>query len=91
MAKFRKKPVVIEAVQISKNMGADNWHELPEWLRDAYEKGDVLFLPNGVQVRTLEGMMHGDIGSWIIQGVQGELYPCKSTVFDATYEPVEEE
>ena len=91
--KFRKKPVVIEAVQIEKGM------DIPEWLRNAYDDGDVDF--GGLSpfirnqpyflVNTLEGTMLGDAGDWIIRGVQGELYPCKPDIFEATYEPVEEE
>jgi hypothetical protein len=69
-------------------MGADNWYDLPKWLRDAYEKADILFLPDGVSIKTLEGKMKGDIGDWIIQGVKGEIYPCKPDIFEATYDPV---
>jgi hypothetical protein len=89
MPQFRKKPVTIEAIQIFKNMGADNWYDLPKWLRDGYEKADILFLSDGVNIRTLEGIMKGNIGDWIIQGVKGELYPCKDDIFTMTYDPIE--
>lgn len=79
--KFRKKPVEVEAFQITR-----------EWL-DAIEK---YHLKDGVYpqsdyviVKTLEGNMRGEIGDWIIKGVAGELYPCKPDIFKKTYEPVQ--
>ena len=42
-----------------------------------------------LDIDTLEGTMHADIGDWIITGIQGEQYPCKPDIFEATYEPVE--
>lgn len=85
MAKFRKKPVVIEAWQ---NDGVD---ALPSWLSDALKKGEVWFSgsPRGhFTIKTLEGEMRADYSDWIIQGVKGEIYPCKPDIFAATYEPV---
>jgi hypothetical protein len=78
--RYRKKPVVIEAVQY-----------LPENVDEL-----VAFLPAGtvfdgregpVLIETLEGTMSGQVGDWIIKGVQGEFYPCKPEIFEATYEP----
>lgn len=85
--KFRKKPVVIEAVSVNDALLAA-WEDLPDWLEAAYERGEVLFCPTHVEITTLEGTMKGDRGDWIICGVQGELYPCKPEIFDETYEPV---
>lgn len=90
--KFRKKPVVIEAVQIEKGMS------IPDWLLEAaIEKEVDLYGLSTVTrdqpyalIHTLEGTMRGDAGDWIIRGVVGELYPCKDDIFRATYEPVEE-
>jgi len=86
MGKFRKKPVVIEAVQVCP--------ERSEELRDFVNGGrDCLIrhIPNfHVSIITLEGTMTGNEGDWIIRGVKGELYPCKPDIFDATYEPVED-
>jgi hypothetical protein len=62
MSKFRKKPVVIEAVQITR--------------------------PGTVE--TLEGLMEGKPGDWLITGVKGEKYFCKDDIFKMTYEPVSE-
>lgn len=60
MAKYRKKPVVIEAYQTDKELN----------------------------IETLEGTMHANVGDWIITGVHGEQYPCKPDIFEKTYEPV---
>lgn len=88
--RFRKKPVEIEAVRVADALHAasNSWADLPTWLVDAYERGEVLFLPHCVEIKTLEGTMTGQRADWIIQGVQSELYPCKPDIFDATYEPV---
>jgi len=43
----------------------------------------------GLDIPTLEGVMHASPGDWIIRGIQGELYPCKPDIFAATYEPAE--
>ena len=95
--KFRKKPVVIEAVQIKKGMLTD----APEWFTDAildeivtlYGINDVIVTVDEpwAEIETLEGRMHGDAGDWIIRGIKGELYPCKPDIFEATYEKFEED
>ena len=78
MSKYRKKPVVIEAVQ---------------WLGDNVKEIEGFAYPNGVHehrvvIQTLEGVMLGNIGDFIIKGVAGEFYPCKPEIFYATYEQV---
>jgi hypothetical protein len=92
MSKFRKKPVVIEAVLCSDaiRLAESDWLELPKWLRSAYEKGGVLFTEGGIYLPTLEGSMLAQTTDWIICGVKGEVYPCKPDIFEATYEPFEE-
>lgn len=88
MAKFRKKPVVIEAVQFTESteqevlqfVGDDCWSNRYRRL-----KGEELVL----LIPTLEGDMTAQLGDWIINGVQGEFYPCKPDIFEATYEAVE--
>lgn len=83
MAKFRKKPVVIEAMQFDGNNGGE--------LRDFVgEKLSWNPLYNEAYIATLEGMMTAKSGDWIIKGVKGEFYPCKPDIFDATYERVED-
>lgn len=82
MPKFRKKPVVIVAVQVTDST-FDAPHPNPEHIVG------VLYDPQErcAYIDTLEGRMRADIGDWIIRGVKGELYPCKPDIFAATYEP----
>ena len=84
MAKFRKKPVVIDAVQFDgENLGVIvNFVEGTRELRESPEDKSIV-------IRTLEGDMRADKGDWIIKGVKGEFYPCKPDIFEATYEIVE--
>lgn len=99
MAKFRKKPVVIEAVQlnsvdINDQMQIDGslFDESPWWLLNA----DVEIFRNResdyahIAIKTLEGVMTASPGDWIICGVNGEIYPCKPDIFEKTYEAVNE-
>ena len=87
--KFRKKSVVIEAVQYE---GTGNFHQdTPEWLWAAFENGTIL-PTNGTDpliIKTLEGDYLISPGDFLIQGIKGELYPCKPDIFEATYEAVE--
>ncbi len=90
--KFRKKPVVIEAWQIPPDNREETREGPPHWLLSAMSGPDriVRAIPGGgVTIKTLEGDHRGDVGDWIIQGVKGELYPCKPDIFAATYDPVE--
>lgn len=84
--KYRKKPVVIEAFTLKSG-------EVPRWFIDALEKrdGSVEVLPDakGCDIRTLEGVMHASVDDYIIQGVNGEIYPCKPDIFEKTYEVTE--
>lgn len=88
MPKFRKKPVVIEAVRAFEAIRAAgaHWDALPEWLSAAYEKGGIVFAHDHVSITTLEGTMRAERDDWIICGVKGELYPCKPDIFAATYD-----
>ena len=81
--KFRKKPVVIDAVQITDEW-FDNDHPNP------LHPIGVMIYPRErlVEVRTLEGVMRGNIGDWLITGVKGERYFCKPDIFEMTYEKV---
>lgn len=84
--KFRKKPVVIEAVQFN---GVENdLQELFDLAKDSTRELVVDALENYLTIQTLEGEMRADVGDWIIKGVQGELYPCKPDIFEQTYEKV---
>ena len=88
IAKYRKKPVVVEAVQYD----GTNFNELWDFtgrtacIREISE----LHAPLVLAVYTPEGVMRADVGDWIIKGVKGEYYPCKPDIFAHTYEPVNE-
>jgi hypothetical protein len=93
--RFRKKPVVIEAFQMTEQRRWDN-ADWPSWLNDAWQKepwqAGALYMASAglvpmLMVRTLEGSHLVSWDDWIIRGVAGELYPCKPDIFAATYEP----
>lgn len=91
--KYRKKPVVIEAVQFTRRF---MW---PDWFHDAVSDCTVTTYNTGkfsdpsgpcfAEIKTLEGVMTVSEGDWVIRGVKGELYPCKPDIFAATYEAIE--
>lgn len=86
MPKFRKKPVVIEAWQYTEPMT-----QMPTWLAIAMTNG-IADVAGGshdphMTIETLEGTHRASMNDWIIQGVKGELYPCKPDIFVATYKP----
>ena len=84
MPLFRKKPVVIEAMQLKYEAGGVI--AIIDWV--AENNTIIRFDPaRGLSIDTLEGVMHAEMGDWIIKGVKGEFYPCKPDIFDATYEP----
>ena len=77
MKKFRKKPVVIEAMQFIENT-VDGW---PSGVYKDDER-------EGFAIDTLEGKYIVSEGDWIITGIKGERYPCKPDIFELTYEAV---
>lgn len=84
MAKYRKKPVVIEAIKYQRELGNNR---MVNWL--AQQNATVtgwLFHDGEITIPTLEGNMKASDGDWIIKGVKGEFYPCKPDIFEATYE-----
>jgi hypothetical protein len=88
--RFRKKPVQVEAVR----WDGENADEVAEFIgRDGKIEerrvaGPGRGLQPGIVIHTLEGDMTATVGDWIIRGVQGEFYPCKPDIFEATYEEV---
>lgn len=79
--KFRKKPIVIEARQYTRNgMEAE---AVAEWCGGNQTD-------DGCHIDTLEGTMLAEYWDWIIKGVEGEFYPCKRSIFEKTYEKVDE-
>lgn len=88
--KYRKKPVIIEAIQFEDN--SDRIIEIYEFMggdtiRVNYEDKDNPYL----KIETLEGIMKASVGDYIIKGVNGEFYPCKPDIFEKTYERVIDE
>ena len=88
--KYRKKPVVVEAIQWT----GKNLQELKNFVGDSLEydvmdaawevgKGPVIV---NVRIQTLEGIHHASVGDFIIKGIRGEFYPCKPDIFAKTYE-----
>lgn len=96
MAKYRKKPVVIEAFKYDGDLkGSDGNYYVPYWAAKAFEDGVMHFgslkfdePPCELFIDTLEGTHRASVGDYIIQGVNGELYPCKTDIFEKTYEEV---
>lgn len=86
MNKYRKKPVVVEAERFWVNDDHDHMDALIDWIngcgRSATHDGRDIY------IQTDEGEMLARVGDWIIRGVEGEFYPCKNSIFEATYEPV---
>jgi hypothetical protein len=78
--KYRKKPVVIEAIQFN----GENQDDVAEFMGEMIRTN---FFPD-ILIETLEGTMKANIGDYIIKGVKGEFYPCKPDIFEMTYEPV---
>ncbi len=90
MGFYRKKPVVIQAVQLR----WDTWDEMCDFagvgrLEDGKPSGHQDGEHIGLDIPTLEGLMHANENDWIIRGVKNELYACKPDIFEATYEAVE--
>lgn len=91
--KYRKLPVVIEAVLWNGNdMPLE---KAPQWVLDAVMKtpgnmGNIFRHGNDLLIYTLEGTMKATPGDYIIKGVNGELYPCKPDIFEKTYKPADE-
>ena len=82
MPRYKKKPVVIDAIQPI----ADGFKE--KWISDAIRDGVVTIRSYGIVIKTLEGTMVADENDYIIRGVNGEIYSCKDNIFQKTYEEV---
>lgn len=101
--KYRKKPVVIEAVQLRKDNIMEVLLFMGQYIKlDSFqtqmrfEEYEDSVIENGMDVYTLEDGIDGrakhvaTIGDWIIKGIKGEFYPCKPDIFKETYDPVVE-
>jgi hypothetical protein len=91
MTQYRKKPVVVEAMQ----WNGKNFNEIESFTNNKvryysyYDKNEYGENKNILVIPTLEGDMSAMIGDYIIRGIKGEFYPCKPDIFEATYEKVE--
>ena len=94
MAKFRNKPVVIEAIQWTGQNHREMWDFLTGKTDDYLEvSGEHFYIDHaavrgGLVIKTIEGPLVASIGDYIIKGVKGEFYPCKIDVFAKTYERI---
>ena len=83
--KYRKKPVVIEAIKWD-----GNFNEIKSFCPLVIRIDDKAIGFNCLSISTLEGQMIANFGDWIIKGIAGEFYPCKNEVFQQSYEKSEE-
>jgi hypothetical protein len=83
--KYRKKPIVIEAIQFT----GKNCYEVLAFMGAERYIVPELSPTDCPVIHTLEGKMNTSPGDWVIKGVKGEFYPCKPDIFAATYEKVE--
>lgn len=90
--KYRKKPIIIDAFQYGFDVD-------PEWFKEFkhkryvparnLKKSEENKFPSDILIMTLEGEMRVEYYDWVIKGIKGEIYPCKSDIFEASYEIVE--
>jgi hypothetical protein len=95
--RYIKKPVVIDAWQW--NGGPLDVNGVPDWLRRAVLQDQAVMLScdssafgdrrHVVRIQTLEGVMHANIGDWIVRGIKGEFYPVRDDIFQETYRPAD--
>lgn len=78
---YIKKPVIIEAVQLTDS----NHSEIIQWL-SSYDVGSYTLNSSELYIKTLEGDMKANIGDYIIKGVKNEFYPCREDIFKMTYD-----
>lgn len=99
MPNYRKLPKVIEAIQYTQNIKDAFWFsedgslDIPDWLQDASELpvhrlGSISLVADQTTIHTLEGFVTVSLDDYIIQGIAGEIYPCKPDIFAASYEMV---
>lgn len=92
MPKFRKRPVVIEAMQFDGRI--DTYLRIFDWMKSCGDTwaaaGEVRYETPLMLIPTLEGMHAANPGDWVIRGVKGEFYPCKPDIFEQTYESVDD-
>lgn len=89
MPKYKKKPVTVEAFKYDGDLKNTNgFFYVEPWAVTAFQYGIIFFKDGDCFIKTLEGDMKVNVGDYIIQGVNGELYPCKPDIFEKTYDEV---
>lgn len=90
--RYRKKPVIVEAVKVDSNFFKNYIPDRPDWFQKGVLEGTIKIRPKPdgylVTIKTLEGVMEVSYGDYVIWGTQGELYPCKPECFNDSYEKV---
>ena len=93
LKRYRKKPVVVEAMHFEKGARPGVGYEIAAWCGGRFntdvKPSDHTDVRYTITIPTLEGLMTAEEGDWVIRGVAGEFYPCKPDIFAATYEEVE--
>ena len=90
MSKYRKKPVIIEAVQLTRRFSENAINFIDETCLGDFNSGEFKEDCCYIEIITLEGAMIANEGDYIVKGIKGEFYPCKPDIFEMTYEKVEE-
>lgn len=91
MSKYRKKPVVIEAVRWDGDSETANKFIGERYTVDwQYQLSGADGYEHSILIPTLEGNMLCNVGDWIIKGIKGEFYPCKNDIFEQSYELVDD-
>lgn len=87
--KYRKKPIIIEAIQCHELQRIEKaGDDLPLWLKNLFASKYLRWGDDGIlYISTLEGVMRAERDDWIICGTKGEVYPCKPDIFNTVYEP----
>lgn len=88
--RFRKLPTEVDAMQLT----GQNWRTVYQWLADHDCKPEIytdplVGSPEGLGIRTLEGVMRANVSDWVVRGAIGEFHPVRDDVFQLTYEPTE--
>lgn len=81
MAKFMKKPIIIDAIQWT----GKNIKETLSFVTDIIDKTSDIEIDRNIIIHTLEGDIKANVNDWIIKGIKGEFYSCKPDIFEATH------
>ena len=82
-SKYRKRPIIIEAIQWTGNIGT-----IQHFLKSNQYEHDSTSVNERLIIKTLEGQHIASINDYIIKGIKGEVYPCKPDIFEQTYEKI---